>query len=138
MAIKRIQEVSSKVLKPYLSEFVKDLSKKDLKTLIGSLHGVSLITKTKSGKGWILESLEFSVFIWSKSKTEFALLEALDDVSYGYPMIEIKDVEGNYNVVFDDEEQYSVSSNGDNSFLLTYLSNKSIVDTDKVSTTDTF
>lgn len=138
MAIKRIQEVSSKVLKPYLSEFVKDLNKKDLKTLIGSLHGVSLITKTKSGKGWILESLEFSVFVWSKSKTEFALLEALDDLSYGYPMIEIKDVEGNYNVVFDDEENYSVSFNGNDSFLLTYLSKESIADTDKVSTTETF
>lgn len=138
MAIKRIQEVSSKVLKPYLSEFVKDLNKKDLKTLIGSLHGVSLITKTKSGKGWILESLEFSVFVWSKSKTEFALMESLNDISYGYPMIEVKDIDGNYNVVFDDEEKYSVSSNGENSFLLTYLSQESIVDTDRVSIIETF
>jgi len=138
MAIKRIQETTSKNLKPYLSEFVLTLDKKELKKLVGTLHGVVKCHKTKSKKGWIIQCDQFSVFVWSKSKSDLALQESVEDTSYGYPMIEIKDQEGNFSLVFDDEFSYSIQEPEENCFLFLPISVQSNVDTEKENTTETF
>lgn len=118
MAIKVIQETNSKDLKPYLSEFVKSLSKAELKKLLQGHDAVESAVKTKSKKGWILSTVFYSVFIWSKSKNEVALLECLDNPSFGFPLIKVRDSDGNFMLCFDDEIDFTLSGSEDNYFFV--------------------
>ena len=103
MAIKRIENKSSSEVKPFLNEFLTDKTGKEVKEITKNLFGIQTIIRVKSGKGLILCSLEFNVFVWKNSNFYEALMEFEEDYTVGYPMIEPLNKEGKFNIVFDDE-----------------------------------
>ena len=108
MAIKRIEEKSTKDVKPFLNEFLVDKNKKEVKEITENLFGIQTIIRVKSGKGLILCSLEFNVFVWKNSNFYTSIIEFEEDYSIGYPMIEPLNKEGKFNIVFDDAIEFEL------------------------------
>ncbi len=132
MAIKRItdEKDSGKSL-PYLNEYIKKLDKKQKKILSENFYGIREVIIPKSGKGLVLTTLEFCAFCWKKSKIEQTIMTLMDDPTQGYPMIEVLDDDGKFNLVLDDEIQYSIEPSKQGFILIPLLMESSNVDTGK-------
>ena len=134
MAIKRItdEKNSSKSL-PYLNDYIPKLNKKQKDLLFKNFYGIKEIIIPKSGKGIIATTEEFCGFTWSKSNTHKILLEVLDDPKLGYPMFEVLNEDGKFNIVLDDEINFSIEPTTQGYVLIPLLKESS-----NVVSTETF
>lgn len=69
--------------KPFLEDFLEELSRKEQKTMANSMHQVSLISFGR--KGIILSTELFSVFLWKGSDIYSMIADAADVWANGEP-----------------------------------------------------